>query len=137
VGGEGAGPEYYTARKLLAQALGMGSTEIGQIRDYNAKIKAIEVATEKEVGNLVNKLDLAMRPDVPNEAKVDEAWANLDEFYDNNPEAFNGYGTVMQGLETRRKNREEATYSGGYMGSKEFAQRAAEGVPKLTGKPIE
>jgi hypothetical protein len=115
-GDELMNPEFYTTGKLLAQTLGFGSTEVGQVQKANFTAKQIVSKINREKQQLLNRLDVAVRQN--DDGKIDSILEEIDEFNSKNAMlAINGE-TVSKSLQARAERRGEA-YQGLSVSDKE------------------
>jgi len=72
--------EFYTANRLLGEALGFGNTEVAQIQDRNFLIKDAEVTATRRRQELLEDLDRAVR-NLQESDYSDNAYKRIDEVY--------------------------------------------------------
>ena len=102
--------EFYTTGKLLAQALGAGSTEVADIQKANFMAKQMVLKIETERQNILTNLDVAMQrfdnnPTDATEKAVEKIYERIEKYNAKNGMLAITGETIANSMAAREKTR--------------------------------
>jgi hypothetical protein len=102
--------EFYTTGKLLAQALGAGSTEVADIQKANFMAKKMVLKIETERQNILTNLDVAMQrfdnnPTDATEKMVEKIYERIEKYNAKNGMLAITGETIANSMAAREKTR--------------------------------